>query len=106
MKTLRLLLTAGLFALACAAAHAGAQFAFDAPVDCSAYVAGGGTATKFEIRSINYDTGELRFQLIDAQGAYLGGGAVFGLTLPAPVDQDAAKAAILAAILAAITAAG
>lgn len=101
MKTLRLLISAGLMALACAVASAGVQLNFDAPVNCSAYVGGGGTATKFEIKSIDYDTGEVRFQLVNAQGAYLGNGAVFGVTLTVPVDQDNAKAAILAAIAAA-----
>jgi hypothetical protein len=97
MKATRSLLAAIIFAIAFLHAQAGVQFNFDAPVNCANYVAGGGTAVKFEIKSINYDTGVVRFMLLDADGNYLGGGAVFGITLSV-VDQDAVKAAIVAEI--------
>ena len=96
-NTIKLFLFAALFALALIPAHAGVQFAFDAPVDCTHYVAGGGSAVKYEIRSINYDTGEVRFQLVDSAGHYLGNGSVFGIVMTA-VDQATVKAAIVVEI--------
>lgn len=84
---------AALLALAFfSSAYAGVQFNLSAPIDCTHYVDGGGTAVKFEIRSINYDTGVVRFQLLDASGHYLGDGAVFGVTMPEPSEDGVAAA--------------
>lgn len=78
-------------------AFAGTQITLETPVDVSAYC-GTGTAVKIDLLSINYETGEVRFKLLAADGTALGNGAVFGITLPAPVDQDAVKAAAIAEI--------
>lgn len=86
-----------LFSLLAAPAFAGTQIDFDTPIDVTAYC-GSGFATKIDLLSINYETGEVRFKLLAADGTALGNGAVFGVTLPAPVDQSAVKAAVLAEI--------
>ena len=81
-------------------AFAGTQISLETPVDVSAYC-GAGTAAKIDLLSINYETGEVRFRFLDANDAALGNGAVFGITLPAPVDQSGVMAAVLAAVEAA-----
>lgn len=78
-------------------AFAGTAIDLETPIDVTAYC-GGGYAAKIDLLSINYDTGEVRFKLLAADGSTLGNGAVFGITLPAPVDQDAVRAAVIAEI--------
>lgn len=99
MKTLLRFLSAALLALVflVSPALAGVQLDLASPVDCSHYVGGGGTATKVEIASINYDTGTVRFRLVDAEGHYLGEGAVFGITMETP-SEDGVAAAVAAEI--------
>lgn len=99
MNTLFRFLSAALLALAflTAPALAGVQLDLAAPIDCSHYVGGGGTATKVEIASINYDSGVVRFRLVDAAGHYLGDGAVFGITMD-PASEDGVAAAVAAEI--------
>lgn len=41
---------------------------FSSPVNAGNYIAGFGNATGCKIRSINYDTGEVRFSLVGASG--------------------------------------
>lgn len=89
-----------LFLLLAVSVFAGTQIALETPVDVSAYC-GAGTAAKIDLLSINYETGEVRFRLLDATDVPLGNGAVFGIALQSPVDQDGVKAAVLAAIAAA-----
>jgi hypothetical protein len=88
-------------ALCVSAFAAGRLVALDAPIDCAHYVAGGGVATNAELLSINYETGEVRFRLLNASGVALGNAAVFGVTLSAPVSEASVKAAVAAAIAAA-----
>lgn len=83
--------------LLAAPAFAGTQIDLDTPVDVTAYC-GSGYAAKIDLLSINYETGEVRFKLLAADLTALGNGAVFGVTLPAPVDQSAVKAAVLGEI--------
>ncbi|PTX95771.1 hypothetical protein [Opitutus sp. ER46] len=82
-------------------AYAGTNIALDAPVDCTHYVGGGGTAVSIDLLSIDYETGEARFRLINASGVALGNSAVFGVRLTLPAAESAVKAAVLAAIAAA-----
>jgi hypothetical protein len=83
-------------ALVVTAVHA-KDIAFDAPVNASNYSAGAGTVAKIKLLSINYETGTYRFQLLDAGGNVVAGGAVFGVHDDTP-DEDRVKAAVLAAI--------
>jgi len=99
MKKLIALILALLFAVALAAATAHVV-AFDAPVDASHYAAQAGTVASILPLSYDYQTGQLRFQLLDASGAVVANGAVFGLTVAAG-DDASVKAAVLAAIQAA-----
>ena len=78
-------------------AFAGTAIDIETPIDVTAYC-GGGYAAKIDLLSINYETGEVRFKLLSEDGTALGNGAVFGVTLSAPVDQSAVKAAVLAEV--------
>lgn len=78
---------------------------FNSPVDASNYSFGLGTAHGVEILSINYETGNYRFRLTDADGNDIGGGRVFGVIAPEGAAAEiAADDHIRAAIAATIPA--
>jgi len=67
------------------------------PLNASAYSPGATAVKTIRVLSIDYQTGVVRFQLLDAAGAAYGGGAVFGLTDPT-LNESNAQAKITAAI--------
>lgn len=72
---------------------------FVTPVNIASFNAAGGIATKADIISRDYDSGAIRFRLLNTQGQQLAGGAVFGVTVADPnADDDTVIAAILSAI--------
>ncbi|MBI5771920.1 MAG: hypothetical protein HZA93_29375 [Verrucomicrobia bacterium] len=99
MKKLLALVLSLALCVSLLAAAAPKQIAFDAPVDASRYAAGAATVTQILPLSFDFQTGQLRFQLLDAGGATVAGGAVFGV-----LCADSADATIKAAVLAALAA--
>jgi|GEM_PF-6607174 len=79
---------------------------FTSPVDASNYAADLGTAHGIELLSINYETGNYRFKLTDAEGNVISGDRVFGViaTDIENTAEIAADAHIRAAIAATIPA--
>lgn len=53
---------------------------FVTPVNIASFNAAGGIATKADIISRDYDSGAIRFRLLNAAGTAYGSGAVYGLT--------------------------
>ncbi len=74
---------------------------FSSPVDASYYLAGFGPASGAMLRRINYETGELRFSLVDADGVTAA--EVNAINVEAPTEDNAAES-IRAAIAATIPA--
>jgi len=68
------------------------------PIDCAHYVAAGGTAASVEILSIDYESGQVRFRLLDSSGTYIASGAVFGLSLTLPAAESDVPIAVRAEI--------
>jgi hypothetical protein len=100
-KLLSLVLALSFCAVLCAAsAPSPKTISFDSPVSVAKYAQGASTAVSILPLDYVFATGQLRFQLLDASGAPVANGAVFGV-----IVTDGSDATIKTAVLAAIAAA-
>lgn len=95
MKKLLVLLFA--VALSVTAFAAAVDSMLDTPVNASAYTAGATAVKTIRVLSVDFETGVVRFKLLDAGGVAYGNGAVFGLTDPAitPENMEAKIVALI-----------